>query len=135
MKFLKLFVFNLFVSVILLPVNSFAKNTVKELDLDSILKLQDKTEIHRSLLRLKKKNLAFNKTILKESSYRPAVYNFSNTLEIILDRIPAKLALIPNCKELKIAMASDYKVEWEQLEEPTHKLWPAIEKLCSKTSK
>jgi hypothetical protein len=111
---------------------SMAKNVIKELDIEKLLKLTNKSEVHQALLKLKKDNLSFNKSLLSENSYKPDVYTYSNVLELLLEKIPSNLNQIPTCSELKESMASDYKVPWTELDEPTHKIWPAFEILCKK---
>jgi hypothetical protein len=123
--------FSLFI-LLIFSNNLFAKNTIAELDIDGILKLVNKKEVHRALLQLKKSNSKFNQGLLKEKSYKPDQYTFSNVLELILDKIPNNLTYISSCNELKEAMMSDYKVKWEDLDQPTHKIWPAIQLICKK---
>ena len=111
---------------------TLAENIIKELDIEKILTLSNKNEVHQALLKLKKDNLQFNKKLLNEESYKPDVYTYSNVLELILEKIPSNLNQMPTCGELKQSMVSDYKVTWSELDEPTHKIWPAINIICKK---
>lgn len=103
-----------------------------QIEIDRITSLKTKAEIHKNLLALKKNNLLFLQFLKAEKSYRSDEFNYSNILELLLEKIPEDLSQMASCPNLIESLQSDYKTSWEYLEPPTHEIWPAFKKLCEK---
>ena len=98
--------------------------------IDQILSLKNPKKIHIELLKLKKENKTYMKSLMKEKSYKPELFDYSSTLDIILAHIPSKLEQIDSCKTLVGKLESDYKTTWENLDPLTHRIWPAFKRIC-----
>lgn len=98
--------------------------------IDQILSLKEPKKIHKELLTLKKENKVYMRSLMKEKSYKPELFDYSSTLDIILSHIPMKLEQIGPCKSLVGKLESDYKTTWENLDPLTHRIWPAFKKIC-----
>ncbi len=118
----------IFLSLLIEP--SYAKDFKPKETIDKILNLNNPKDIHKNLIILKKENKKFIRTLLKEKSYKPVIYDYATTLEILLDNIPHKVEFMPTCKSLREKMLSDYKTTWEHLSPPSHKIWPVFQKIC-----
>ena len=110
----------------------FSMEFEPQIEIDKINMLETKEEIHTKLLKLKKDNRAFIKFLMKDKSYRPDEFNYSNILGLLLEKIPSDLSLMPPCRQLVENMISDYRVKWEFLEPPTHHIWKSFDKICTK---
>ncbi len=111
---------------------SFAKEATfdGEKRIREINKLVDKNKIHQALLELKKDNLHYKKTLMKEKSYKPALFYFTINLELLLNKIPHNLDLISSCSQLKKDIIHGEKEKWEELDPPTHLIWKSFKKIC-----
>ena len=94
--------------------------------------LEGKQHVHKALLQLREDNMAFKRLLIQSDEYRPDLFYYSVTLDLLLENIPDDLTDIPDCPSLRSDLMYEYHAEtWEELEPPTHDIWPAFEKLCS----
>ena len=121
----------IFFIILLVPFTVSGSEFDPEYDIDRINLMNDRQQIHKELLLLKEANLKYIQELLHEESYKPNLYHYSITLELLLEKIPAQLDNMPDCRSLYHSMLDDYKVEWDELELPSHHIWTSFEKLCS----
>ena len=121
-------IYTLFFTFILFNSHAFGFDPV--IRIDRILALKKPKVIHAELLKLKKENKKYMQSLMKEKSYKPELFDYSSTLDIILANIPHKIEQIGSCKTLVGKLESDYKTTWENLDPLTHRIWPAFKKIC-----
>lgn len=101
-----------------------------EREIDTVNMLENPEKIFKKLKGLKIENKNFQKTLLRQKSYRPMEFQYSLTLGVILDLLPKNLKDMEDCITLQNVLIHSYGVDWNNMPTPTHHIWPAFSKIC-----
>ena len=105
---------------------TYASAFEPDLMIERLKREDDPAVILNQLMQLKKDNIAFIKRLHSERSYEPDLMGYSLTLKALLRPVRKDIG----CQYYVDVIKDSFKAEWSELENPTHDLWPIIQKIC-----
>ncbi len=97
-----------------------------DLVIEKLKREDDPAVVLNQLKQLQKDNIAFIKKLHSDRSYEPDLMAYSLTLKALLRPVRKDI----RCQYYVDVIKDSFKAEWSELENPTHDLWPVIQKIC-----